>query len=362
MLLSPGVVAQSNRAADYRYVVAAQGKTSEKFSLGWVRADKIKQADAGKALSGFRGHGVIRHRLRPDNCIMFARRPGMRAIEANLKTGQVQQAFKCRADRHLLGHGCFNKTGSKLYTTELDYQTGQGKIAVRDAQTYQWLGEFSSHGVGPHELKLLPDGNTLVVANGGIRTHPDSGRKKLNLGSMESRLTYIDIETGALVDEVQVAESKASIRHLDVAADGTVAFGMQVQRKAAGHNKVVSLAGFHERGAAVQLCEHPDTIIDIMRDYVGSVAVNSRSRIAGFSSPRGNIVAFWNMDTLQFAGYHSLYDVCGLAVTEDQRHFVLSNSAGQIRFLNADNLQEVKEQRLTVPGMHWDNHLIVASV
>ena len=41
------------------------------------------------------------------------------------------------------------------------------------------IGELASFGVGPHEVVLMPDGATLVVANGGIRTHPDRDRAKL---------------------------------------------------------------------------------------------------------------------------------------------------------------------------------------
>ena len=46
-------------------------------------------------------------------------------------------------------------------------------IGVRDAQDgYRQIGELPSDGIGPHEATLMPDGKTLVVANGGIRTHP----------------------------------------------------------------------------------------------------------------------------------------------------------------------------------------------
>ena len=50
------------------------------------------------------------------------------------------------------------------------------------------VGEFPTHGVGPHELLLLGDGRTLAVANGGIETHPDFGRAKLNIADDEAVL------------------------------------------------------------------------------------------------------------------------------------------------------------------------------
>ena len=94
-----------------------------------------------------------------------------------------------------------------------------------------------------------------------------------------------------------------------------------------------------------------------MNDYAGSVAINSQSRIAGFTSPRGNIAVFWHLDTQEYIGYHGLHDVCGLAVSSDQKKFLISNSNGQLRQLDSVTLQEAKSKRLNMPNTHWDNHL-----
>jgi hypothetical protein len=58
-------------------------------------------------------------------------------------------------------------------------------LGVRDATDgYRQIGELASFGVGPHELVLMPDGATLAVANGGIRTHPGRDRAKLGTGGV----------------------------------------------------------------------------------------------------------------------------------------------------------------------------------
>lgn len=339
--------------------VSAQGQEVGKFGLSWY--SKLLPQGA-TALSGFRGHGVSRHPLRKASVIMYGRRPGTQAIEVNLLTGKVEHQFECAPGRHLFGHGCFSADGKVLFTAEADYEKGIGKIGVRDALTYQQIDEFDSFGVGPHELKLLPDGKTLVVANGGIHTHPSTGRKKLNLNTMSSSLTYLDAETGKKISAFKVPEPKASIRHLDVASDGTVAFGMQVQRVAAGHNKLVPLAGVHKPGHALDVIESPSSVILAMQDYAGSVVINDKTRTVGLTSPRGNIAVFWHLDTLQCMGYHQLHDVCGLGVSPDQSRFVLSNSFGQLRQLNAQNLKEDKSKRIHIPDMHWDNHMLVTTL
>lgn len=350
----------STKLPRQEYWVSAQGDSDESYGISWGAANTAKNNTT--SLTGFRGHGACQHPIKPASALLFSRRPGTQGVEVNLTTGHIDATFNCGADRHLFGHGCFGADGKVLYTSESDYRTGKGKIGIRDALNYQLLGEYESYGVGPHEIKLLPDGKTLVVANGGIRTHPDSGRKKTNLATMSPSLTYIDLNSGKKLDDFRLHETKASIRHLDVAADGSVVFAMQVQRSAVGHGRTLPLAGIHKPGRALRLLDEPAVIIDKMNDYMGSVAINNLSRIAGFTSPRGNIVTFWHIDSGEFIGYHSLRDVCGIAVSVDQRNFIVSNSFGQLRQLDAKTLTEDKGRRQQIPGMRLDNHLLLVDV
>ncbi|MCG8313906.1 MAG: DUF1513 domain-containing protein [Pseudomonadales bacterium] len=338
-------------------LLSAQGNESNRYGLSWVANQNLQTT-----LSGFRGHGLAKHGLNKNSVLLFARRPGNKAIEVDVSTGDITNTFRCLPDHHLFGHGCFSADGKVLYTSEANYVTGQGKIGVRDANSYQLLAEIPSYGVGPHEIKLMPDGKTLVVANGGIQTHPSSGRKKLNLDTMDSSLAYVDVQTGNLLDQFRVKESKASIRHLDVADDGTVAFAMQMQRSASNHESTVGLAGMHRPGEALHVFENPEPVVFQMNDYAGSVAINRKSRVVGFTSPRGNIAVFWHLDSRDYIGYHGLHDVCGLAVSLDQNYFLISNSNGQLRHLDSVTLKEDKSKRLNMPDTHWDNHLLVMSL
>ncbi len=359
--LSPALTGCQKQAhvTKQEIIIGAQGSKKAHYSLSWFSNNKQKP---NIALSGFRGHGAAQHPAHPASILMFGRRPSTVGIEVDLKAEGISQTFHCAKNRHFFGHGCFNKTGSLLFTTEADTNTSKGKIGIRDAQTYQQIGEYESHGIGPHELALMPDGKTLVVANGGILTRPRSGRKKLNLDTMDSRLSYIDLENGTLLDDFKVAEPKASIRHLDVIDDGTVVFAMQLQREATPHNKIIPLGGVHHPTKKIQLFEKPDNLVHAMNDYMGSIAINSKTRTAGFTSPRGNIVAFWDIDSLKLKGYHELSDVCGIAVTNQQNDFVISNSFGQLRYLNASSLKEDKTQRVINDDIRWDNHLMMAQI
>lgn len=359
--LSPTLLAglPNNTAVRREYWVSAQGMTEGSYSLSWMNSRSDVSASA---VSGFRGHGAVQHPLKQASVLMFARRPGSMGIEVNLMAGSIDATFHCGAERRLMGHGCFSADGKTLFTSEAKYKTGAGKIGIRDALTYQQIGEYDSCGIEPHEIKLMPDGKTLVIANSGIFTNHDTGQEDLNLDSMLSTLTYLDVASGRKLDEYKVPETKASIRHLDVAPDGTVALAMQVQRLVMGHNNTVPLGAVHKPGQPIALLTDQEPIILQMKDYVGSVAINSRARVAGFTSPRGNVAAFWNIDDLTCVGYHQLQDVCGIAVTSDQQDFLITNSFGELRHLNARTLKENPSKRLRLSSTHWDNHLLVAKI
>ena len=316
----------------------------------------------GHVPTDFRGHGAALHPTRPNSALLFARRPGYMGIEVDLASGELVKQFHCAQGRHLYGHGCFSADGKVLFTTEADIEGGAGKIGIRDADTYQLLGEYDSYGVGPHELRLMPDGKTLVVANGGLLTRPDTGRRVLNLDTMDSSLVYIDTHSGELVDQVRVAEPKASHRHLDVANDGTVAVAIQVQREATHHTDLVPLAITHRRGEPARALHEPQPVLAKLQDYMGSVAISNTSRRVGFTSPRGNLAVFWDIESGEFVGQHSMRDVCGLATDPSQSRFILSSSSGQMRVLDSTTLQEQREQRVNAAGLHWDNHMVVTQL
>src|SRR5262249_11729293 len=83
-------------------------------------------------------------------------------------------------------------------------------------------------GRQPHDVALLSHGRPMVIADGGIRTHPDS-EGQLNLPDMQPSLVYVDTETGDLLEEHRLAPAlhQLSIRYLAIGAGDAVAFGCQ---------------------------------------------------------------------------------------------------------------------------------------
>ena len=136
-----------------------------------------------------RGHAAAAHPNRPE-AIAFARRPGTFAIILDCLSGKPVNLVEAPPNRHFCRHGAYSADGELLFTTENDFSQSLGVVGVWDASKgYVRIGEMSSGGVGPHDMHLMADGQTLVVANGGIETHPDSGRTKLNLQTMRPNLS-----------------------------------------------------------------------------------------------------------------------------------------------------------------------------
>src|SRR6185312_463931 len=132
-----------------------------------------------------RGHDLVQ-RPGTRECVVFARRPGTFAIAFSTDASAAPVEFQSKPDRHFFGHGSFSRDGRLLLTSENDFEAVRGVIGVRDATAgYRQIGEFDAAGMEPHDLCLLSDGRTLVIANGGLETHPLSERENLNVATME---------------------------------------------------------------------------------------------------------------------------------------------------------------------------------
>ncbi len=198
-----------------------------------------------------RGHAAAVHPVKPE-AVAFARRPGRFALVIDCTTGQLIQRLDAPIGRHFYGHGTFIHDGELLCTTENNIETGEGIIGLwARSENYRRIAEFSSGGVGPHELKTMPDDRTVVIANGGIRTHPDTGREKLNLETMRPNVSFVN-SSGKLQAKIELPPELHlnSIRHLDVSSDGMIAFGMQWQGDV---SETPDLVGFVGKNSAVQL-------------------------------------------------------------------------------------------------------------
>ncbi len=297
-----------------------------------------------------RGHAAAAHPHRPE-AVAFARRPGTFALVIDCARGQEAARLQAPANRHFYGHGAFSGDGAILYTTENDLETLEGRIGLWDAEAgYARIGEIPSGGIGPHDLLRLPGSGTLVVANGGMATHPDSGRVILNRATMRPNLAYVDPGNGgAEIVELAPELRRNSIRHLAVAGDGLVAAAMQWQGAGAEHPPLVFT---HRRGAAPRLVAAPEPEHRRMRNYAGSVAFSGGGGEIAITSPRGGRLHRFSRRDGTFLGSAAIPDVCGVAPCHPNGFFA-TNGAGNAGPLLGDFHDAVGHF-----GWSWDNHVV----
>jgi uncharacterized protein len=348
-------------AAPLRLWSAASDREDRHFLIGFAVQDGALQAFARLPLPE-RGHHVASAPSR-SLLVSVARRPGTSLVLVDATTASITAELRVPADRHLYGHGVFSPDGDWFYTTENAFDepgdssgrlvrwrvSGHGASAALTR-----VDEFPTGGTGPHELLLLPDGNTLVIANGGIRTHPSRDRDILNLDTMQPSLAYVDRHTGRLLEQhfLPAEFHQSSIRHLDANAAGEVVLGMQFEGEAF---LTVPLLATHRRGEALRPLLASVELQPRLQQYVGSVRFARDGRHVAATCPRGNLLTVWDTDSGQVVQQLRARDNCGVYATA--KGFLYSTGMGKVAELDLGTgaLEELADAEAL--DLLWDNHL-----
>lgn len=287
-----------------------------------------------------RGHDVASDRA-GRWAVAFARRPGNFAVAVDRSGRAEPVAFTTPEDRHFFGHGVFSPDGRLLWATENDFDNVAGMIGVYDvAAGFRCIGEFPSYGIDPHELILMPDGRTLCIANGGIETHPDFGRAKLNLAAMEPSIVFVDTTNGELLEKHAPPPelSRLSTRHMDIDGRGNVWVGCQYEGPGSDRPPLILRV---TRGEGYREIMLPEADQAGLANYIGSVAANRAEGVIAVTSPHGNCALLIDAATGNLSRRVEETDVCGVAARGGS--FLLSSGEGRFG-----------EARF---GRSWDNHI-----
>ncbi|WP_245424852.1 DUF1513 domain-containing protein [Shinella zoogloeoides] len=248
-----------------------------------------------------------------NHLVAFARRPGTFALVID-RSGQAEpRTIAAAQERHFFGHGCFSPDGRLLYASENDFDANRGVIGLYDARDgYRRIGEYSTYGIGTHDLSVSDDGRFLIAANGGIETHPDFGRTKLNLDHMEPSLALIDAATGALVERHALPEKlrQLSTRHIDLDDKGRIWFACQYEGP---RNDLPPLVGHFGRGEDLAFIDLPEETTIGLANYVGAIAVNRREGLVGLTSPNGGRFVVLDAKTRRVVRDEAVADAAGIA-------------------------------------------------
>jgi len=301
-----------------------------------------------------RGHGIALDPAR-GRIVFFARRPGDFAIIVH-SSGAPLATLAAAEGRFFCGHGVFSADGALLFTTETVTESGDGVIGVYAAGgDYARLGEMPSGGLDPHDIRLVRGGRFLVVANGGLLTHPDAPGVKLNLDSMDSSLAFLDLATRGVAASFRLPSElrRLSLRHLAVGADETIAVVMQYEGPRGDPVPLVALQRGRSPLSSLDLAD-ADRVS--MRQYCGSAAFDSSGRILGFTSPVGGSALFVDIASGRALARISKPDICGIAAGGVSGWFAVSSGLGGVGSITAEDGAEYPLGGLAAASQ-WDNHL-----
>ncbi len=298
-----------------------------------------------------RAHDSL-YNSRKKQAIYFGRSPSKAIYVVDIVNKRISTIVKAKKNRHFYGHGVIDKANRYLYVVENDTTVNQGRIGVYDAEDgYKKIDEINSYGIGPHQIALLSDEKTLVVANGGILK--DSNNTITNKDSFSSELTYINTQNASLIASYPSQYAGNSLRHLTVGKQDQVFVGAQ------SHSQYINPLVFSHK-------DENNLVPFIAEDYTWQGHNNYTASLVEcgdkliVSSPRGNALSFWNTKDRSFITKKDYLDVAGLAIGSGTNSSELLVSTGQGMIININNMQV--SQRYRTKGIAWDNHLSLAAV
>ncbi|RZL60793.1 MAG: DUF1513 domain-containing protein [Variovorax sp.] len=326
--------AMARAAAPLRFVAAWQ-------SEGGYRVGVLTDGAQGLAVEAAlevptRAHGLWVEQ--GGTLLAAARRPGdwlvrWRPDGTALSWGWIEPA------RAFNGHVIASADGRRLYTTETDLETARGLIGVRDAASLEKIDEWSTHGMDPHELLLDADGS-LLVANGGIPTLPETGRVKVHLDQMDASLVRLGAGDGALRGQWRLADRRLSLRHMAWGEGGRLGIALQAEHDAPSDKAAAPLLAVFD-GLALKTFGAGHALAG----YGGDIAFGG-GRFA-VSCPRANGVALWRADGA-WDGFAPLAEACALA----------SSAPGTVWAGGRDRVRVVAGKAAEAPlaSLRLDNH------
>lgn len=281
--------------------------SSSLFVISRVELDRLSLSTK---ITPFLPHGFHRNPKQEEIVAVFEKK-GPGALIYNVLQNKIISILKPQLGRHFYGHGAYTADGKHLFSTETDLASRQGVIGIRDAMTFEYLGEFPSYGLEPHECKLIDGGETLVVTNGGGP-----------IGSNLPSVTYIDVASQRLLERIELSNARVNTGHLAV----TQAGGLVVISAPRAGMKASELGAVSVRLRGEKLLrtasEHP-----LVRRLFGealSVCIYEAAAIAGVTHPGANVLTFWSLVSGKLIHKLDLPTPRGIDLDESERAFIVS--------------------------------------
>ena len=260
----------------------------------------------------FLPHEIITH---PENryTVLCFEKDGPNACTINLQNERVISSFQAADGHHFSGHALFASNG-RLYTIEIQQQTKQGKISIRDASTLAIIKQLPTLGLSPHDCQLK--GNILAVSNTGqdaTRFHRPS-------------LVFIDMQSEKLLSRIKLDDDKLNAGHFDMTYNNKLVIASAPIDHA--DSEVTGGVSIQENKHSVTTMIWPKGVIERLKGEALSIAVSSEHGIAVITHPDANLLTFWSLkDSLDDTAFMQAMDIenpRGISLSLDGKRFVIS--------------------------------------
>lgn len=289
---------------------------------------------------------------RPESAevLFFERRPGWSFYVLNSETGKRLHRIEAADGEHFVGHGVFSPDGRLLYAPASRYEPGEGIVAVYDSQrSYQRVNTFELNGIGPHQLTLHPDGQTLIIGLGGILTHPDYDRMKLNIDTMEPALVLMDRRSGDVLTRFEPSHHQLSTRHVDVSPDGAIYAAYQYQGPA---HHLRPLIARYRNGRYTEI-DLGESVHRELGNYIASIVVHPENDLVAVASPIGGTALVFNSHSEEVVEKASIADCAGVEALAGGDFLVSSGRGKLMRIGRGQPATEIADM-----PVQWDHHLV----
>ena len=263
----------------------------------------------------FFGHGISPHPTRPGLIVVFEKR-GRGACEIDLTSGRVTRPIETVRNREFYGHGAYSVDGTLLYSAETILEGEHaGVIAVRDARTHDLLGEFPTYSASPHDCRLVDDGATMIITNGG---GPMDG--------IPPSVTFVDVKTEKLLEKLELDTPAINAGHLDVSGHGGLAV-VSAQREGLPDSAPGGIS-LRPPGGGLRTLKEPGDVIPHLTGETLSVCIHEPSGVVATTTPAANLLAFWELASGRLIRSYRIENPRGIALTRDARYFAVSFGFG----------------------------------
>jgi hypothetical protein len=320
--------------------IAATWREGESHRLGVLEASAGALRVSRSLELPSRAHGLLQQA--DGRLLAVARRPGDWLLRWDPATGATEWHW-AEDGPTFNGHLRASLDGRRLFTTETDPVSGEGLLGVRHAGTLRLLHRWPTHGLDPHDLRPDTDGS-LLVANGGIATAVESGRRKLRLDRMDSSLVRLDGGDGMLRARWRLPDPRLSLRHLawsSGAGPRVLGIALQAEHDEADARARAPVLALHD-GRALRIAQAPHALAG----YGGDVA--SAGGLFAVGCPRSHGVALFDLQG-RWQGFEPSAFACAIAADSGSGTFWAGGKGQALRLAGG-------AVTALTSGLELDNH------